>query len=172
MTMKDAAVSSSRPGSVSAESSGLSRRRFLAVALAGGLTAATVASGNGFPLPALAEGAEKGEKKKRHEKEADDTDEKEEEKKGQKAEKTRKAKKEREEAEDKEEKEKDEETKGKRQSGKTEAESKSEKKGKAATSQAPTDKEECKKGGWRKFTNPAFKNQGQCVSYMEHQKQK
>ena len=31
----------------------------------------------------------------------------------------------------------------------------------------PTDKEECKKGGWESFSNPTFKNQGDCVSYME-----
>ena len=28
----------------------------------------------------------------------------------------------------------------------------------------PTDKSQCKDGGWRLFNNPAFKNQGQCVS--------
>lgn len=28
----------------------------------------------------------------------------------------------------------------------------------------PSDKEACKKGGWKSFTNPSFKNQGQCVS--------
>jgi hypothetical protein len=26
----------------------------------------------------------------------------------------------------------------------------------------------CKKGGWRRFTNPSFKNQGQCVAFMNH----
>jgi hypothetical protein len=26
----------------------------------------------------------------------------------------------------------------------------------------------CKKGGWKSFTNPAFKNQGQCVKYLVH----
>jgi hypothetical protein len=26
----------------------------------------------------------------------------------------------------------------------------------------------CKKGGWKTFTNPTFKNQGQCVKYMAH----
>jgi hypothetical protein len=26
----------------------------------------------------------------------------------------------------------------------------------------------CKKGGWKSFTNPAFKNQGQCVKFMVH----
>ena len=28
----------------------------------------------------------------------------------------------------------------------------------------PTSPEQCKKGGWQTFTNPSFKNQGQCVS--------
>lgn len=31
----------------------------------------------------------------------------------------------------------------------------------------PTDKNQCKKGGWMTFTDPTFKNQGQCVSYVE-----
>jgi hypothetical protein len=26
----------------------------------------------------------------------------------------------------------------------------------------------CKKGGWRSFSSPAFKNQGQCVKYVVH----
>ena len=26
----------------------------------------------------------------------------------------------------------------------------------------------CKKGGWKSFTDPKFKNQGQCVKYMAH----
>jgi hypothetical protein len=30
----------------------------------------------------------------------------------------------------------------------------------------PTTKDECKDGGWRRFNNPAFRNQGQCVSYV------
>ena len=36
--------------------------------------------------------------------------------------------------------------------------------------QAPQSKEECKHGGYLKFGPPAgpFKNQGQCVSYVEH----
>ncbi|HEY2543848.1 MAG TPA: hypothetical protein VGH92_12465 [Gaiellaceae bacterium] len=29
---------------------------------------------------------------------------------------------------------------------------------------------ECKDGGWKSFTNPSFKNQGQCVSHMAHHK--
>jgi hypothetical protein len=32
----------------------------------------------------------------------------------------------------------------------------------------PTDKDLCKDGGWKTFTNPTFKNQGQCVSYTNH----
>src|SRR5579875_2746400 len=32
---------------------------------------------------------------------------------------------------------------------------------------APTSKDQCKNGGWQSFTNPgAFKNQGDCVSYV------
>jgi hypothetical protein len=30
----------------------------------------------------------------------------------------------------------------------------------------PTSKDACKNGGWRNFTNPAFKNQGDCVSFV------
>ena len=30
----------------------------------------------------------------------------------------------------------------------------------------PTSKVECKNGGWQDFSNPAFKNQGQCVSFV------
>jgi hypothetical protein len=33
----------------------------------------------------------------------------------------------------------------------------------------PTTKAQCKKGGWKSFTSPTFKNQGQCVSSFEHQ---
>ncbi|MFS8159221.1 MAG: hypothetical protein ACMG6E_03235, partial [Candidatus Roizmanbacteria bacterium] len=32
----------------------------------------------------------------------------------------------------------------------------------------PTNKDECKKDGWKTFNNPTFKNQGQCVSYTNH----
>jgi len=32
----------------------------------------------------------------------------------------------------------------------------------------PKDKDECKNGGWQTFNNPSFKNQGQCVSYTNH----
>jgi hypothetical protein len=28
---------------------------------------------------------------------------------------------------------------------------------------------QCKKGGWKTFTSPSFKNQGQCVSHFRHQ---
>ena len=31
---------------------------------------------------------------------------------------------------------------------------------------APESMEECAKGGWQTFTNPSFKNQGDCVSYV------
>ncbi len=34
----------------------------------------------------------------------------------------------------------------------------------------PTDMEQCKKGGWMTFNNPEFKNQGQCVSYVQSNK--
>jgi hypothetical protein len=30
----------------------------------------------------------------------------------------------------------------------------------------PTSKDQCKDGGWKSFTNPAFKNQGDCVSFV------
>lgn len=33
---------------------------------------------------------------------------------------------------------------------------------------SPTSKQQCKKGGWRKFRNPSFKNQGQCVKWANH----
>jgi hypothetical protein len=32
----------------------------------------------------------------------------------------------------------------------------------------PTSKAQCKHGGWKSFTSPSFKNQGQCVSWFEH----
>jgi hypothetical protein len=32
----------------------------------------------------------------------------------------------------------------------------------------PTTKDQCKHGGWKTFTSPSFKNQGQCVSWFEH----
>jgi len=30
----------------------------------------------------------------------------------------------------------------------------------------PKSKDDCKNGGWKNFTNPAFKNQGDCVSFV------
>lgn len=35
----------------------------------------------------------------------------------------------------------------------------------------PTDKDQCKKDGWKVFNNPSFKNQGQCVSFVEKAKE-
>jgi hypothetical protein len=32
----------------------------------------------------------------------------------------------------------------------------------------PTNKDQCKKDGWKSFNNPTFKNQGDCVSYVNH----
>jgi len=34
----------------------------------------------------------------------------------------------------------------------------------------PTSTNQCKKGGWESFSNPSFKNQGQCVSYVNRNK--
>ncbi len=31
----------------------------------------------------------------------------------------------------------------------------------------PTSKDQCKNGGWKTFDNPTFKNQGECVSYVQ-----
>jgi hypothetical protein len=36
------------------------------------------------------------------------------------------------------------------------------------TSGPPTSKDQCKNGGWKSFTNPSFKNQGQCVAFVNH----
>jgi hypothetical protein len=36
----------------------------------------------------------------------------------------------------------------------------------------PTNANQCKKGGWREFNNPSFKNQGQCVSHFNKNKPK
>jgi YVTN family beta-propeller protein len=33
----------------------------------------------------------------------------------------------------------------------------------------PTTKDQCKDGGWQTFTFPSFKNQGQCVSFVNHE---
>lgn len=30
----------------------------------------------------------------------------------------------------------------------------------------PTDKNQCKNGGWQQFNNPSFRNQGQCIRYV------
>jgi hypothetical protein len=32
----------------------------------------------------------------------------------------------------------------------------------------PSDKDQCKKDGWKEFNAPSFKNQGDCVSWSEH----
>ncbi len=34
----------------------------------------------------------------------------------------------------------------------------------------PTNKDQCKKDGWKTFNNPTFKNQGQCIKYVENHK--
>jgi hypothetical protein len=33
----------------------------------------------------------------------------------------------------------------------------------------PTGKDQCKHGGWKTFTSPPFKNQGQCIAWFNHQ---
>lgn len=33
----------------------------------------------------------------------------------------------------------------------------------------PVTKDDCKNGGWMNFTNPEFKNQGQCIKYVNQQ---
>lgn len=33
---------------------------------------------------------------------------------------------------------------------------------------SPLTKKQCKKGGWKMFTDPVFKNQGQCIKYVKH----
>jgi hypothetical protein len=38
------------------------------------------------------------------------------------------------------------------------------------TGGAPTNMNQCKDGGWKTFTNPGFKNQGQCVSSVQSHK--
>ncbi len=38
----------------------------------------------------------------------------------------------------------------------------------ATVGTAPTDMGQCKNDGWKTFTNPSFKNQGQCVAFVEH----
>lgn len=32
----------------------------------------------------------------------------------------------------------------------------------------PDDKDDCKNDGWKRFTNPSFENQGDCVSWTNH----
>ena len=32
----------------------------------------------------------------------------------------------------------------------------------------PVSKDQCKKDGWKTFNSPTFKNQGECVSYTNH----
>ena len=34
--------------------------------------------------------------------------------------------------------------------------------------QGPTNKDQCKNSGWQTFTNPSFKNQGQCIKVVNH----
>src|SRR5689334_2506739 len=36
------------------------------------------------------------------------------------------------------------------------------------TPTSPTSKNACKHGGWKTFSSPSFRNQGQCVSFFEH----
>lgn len=33
---------------------------------------------------------------------------------------------------------------------------------------SPASKDQCKHDGWKTFTSPSFRNQGQCVSFFEH----
>jgi hypothetical protein len=33
---------------------------------------------------------------------------------------------------------------------------------------SPASKDQCKHGGWKSFSSPTFKNQGQCISWVEH----
>jgi hypothetical protein len=37
-----------------------------------------------------------------------------------------------------------------------------------ATKTKPRTKAQCRDGGWKTFTNPSFRNQGQCVAFVEH----
>jgi hypothetical protein len=39
---------------------------------------------------------------------------------------------------------------------------------KTYVARVPTAAADCKRGGWKAFTSPAFKNQGQCVAYVKH----
>ena len=38
----------------------------------------------------------------------------------------------------------------------------------APVATGPSSKDACKNGGWKTFNNPSFKNQGQCVAYVNH----
>jgi hypothetical protein len=35
-----------------------------------------------------------------------------------------------------------------------------------SSSSSPTSKDQCKNGGWQTFTNPSFKNQGDCIQFV------
>jgi quercetin dioxygenase-like cupin family protein len=37
---------------------------------------------------------------------------------------------------------------------------------------SPRDEEQCKNSGWMRFNHPRFKNQGDCISFAEHQKRR
>lgn len=104
--------------------------------------AALAVWGNALPLVGPAEGADKDAEKKPHGKGSGDKDK-----------------------DDRDDKDKDKGDggKGKGKRGKQET---------GAINRPPTDKDECKEDGWRRFTNPTFKNQGQCVSYIERHKKK
>ena len=39
---------------------------------------------------------------------------------------------------------------------------------KTYVARVPTAAADCKRGGWKTFTSPPFKNQGQCVAYLNH----
>ena len=39
---------------------------------------------------------------------------------------------------------------------------------KTYVAQVPMTAADCKRGGWKTFTSPGFKNQGQCVAYVNH----
>jgi hypothetical protein len=39
-----------------------------------------------------------------------------------------------------------------------------------SSSARPTSKDDCKNGGWQAFTNPTFKNQGDCISFVNNGK--
>jgi hypothetical protein len=35
-----------------------------------------------------------------------------------------------------------------------------------ATAPSPTNKDQCKNGGWQQFNSPTFKNQGDCIQFV------